>query len=83
MGLLQKLGLMGKKDKPGKTKTNADNTANQFEHDGKKYNVHRGAHVPRATGGSEKLTAADICVDKEAQQYLVENNCSCIEEVTE
>lgn len=53
---------------------------NQFEYEGKKYNVTKGAVVPGATG-PETLTAADICVSTEAQAYLVKNGCSCIEEV--
>lgn len=55
---------------------------NQFELDGKKYNVLKGAVVPLANGAVE-LTAADICVTAEAQAYLVANGCSCIQEVTE
>jgi hypothetical protein len=56
--------------------------SNQFEFNGKKYNVLKGARVPLANG-SELLTAADICVHTEAQAYLVESGASCIEEVTE
>lgn len=55
---------------------------NQFEYEGKKYNVLKGAVVPLANG-AVTLTAADICVTAEAQAYLVANGCSCIEEVIE
>lgn len=69
-----------KKETPAAESKPAD-TLNQFKYNGKQYNVLRGAVVPREAGGSDKLTAADICVDTEAQKYLVENGCSAVEEV--
>lgn len=60
----------------------ADTSALQFGYQGKKYNVTKGAKLPL---GNEPvtLTAADICADEAAQKYVVENKCSCIEEVVE
>lgn len=55
---------------------------NQFELDGKKYNVLHGIGVHLA-GGFTKLTAADICVNEEAQKILVEGQSSAIQEVIE
>lgn len=55
---------------------------NQFEYNGKKYSVSKGASVPGANG-VVVMTAADICADIVAQKYLVENGCSCVSEVTE
>ena len=67
--------------KPGKVKTAAPDIPS-FEHDGKKYLVTKGA-VIRFQAGIQEMSAADIAVSPEAQKYLVENACSCIEEVTE
>lgn len=53
--------------------------SNQFKYGEKKYNVLRGCVIP-LFDGSVTLTAADICVHTEAQKYLVENKCGCIEE---
>ena len=53
---------------------------NQFECNGKKYNVLRGGIIPMANG-AQKLSAADICVSKEAQEHLVVAGSSIIEEV--
>lgn len=50
-----------------------------FQFGGKKYKVTKGARVPLANGAMT-LTAADIAVSEEAQKYLVENNCNCIDE---
>jgi len=57
----------------------ADNT---FEYAGKKYKVTKPTVIRFVTGPTE-LTAADICTSLEAQQYLVEEKCTCIEEVVE
>jgi len=70
----------------GKKKVNpeiaADAPANQFELDGKKYNVLHGIIAHKASGQA-KLSAADICIDEEVQRMLVEGGSSAIQEVTE
>jgi phage gp45-like len=53
-----------------------------FEHEGKKFKVTKGAII-KFDSGSQTLTAADICTSTAAQKYLVDNKCSCIEEVIE
>lgn len=59
-----------------------DTVANQFEYDGKKYNVLHGIIV-HTQAGQVKLTAADICVHEEAQKILVDGGSSAIQEVIE
>jgi hypothetical protein len=73
---------MAKINKNNKPAPDATGSLLSFEHNGKKYNVLKGANVPLANG-VELLTAADICISTEAQKYLVENGCSCIEEAAE
>lgn len=46
----------------------------------KEYRVTKSAIV-RLNTGVVTMTPADISVNAEAQQYLVEHGCSCIEEV--
>jgi hypothetical protein len=67
---------------PVKTEVVAAPGENTFEFGGRKFRALRAASVPLADG-SMKMTAADIVVSVEAQKYLVENKCSCIEEVIE
>jgi hypothetical protein len=68
---------------PVKTETSAPPASeNTFEYGGKKFKALRAASIPLADGAM-KMTAADIVVSAEAQKYLVENKCSCIEEVIE
>ncbi len=55
---------------------------NQFELDGKKYNVVHGIGIHLVSGFTQ-LTAADICVNEEAQKILVEGQSSAIKEVIE
>lgn len=69
------MGWFGNKNKTEKAAT----VNNQFEYGDKKYNVLRGCIIP-LSDGSVTLTAADICIHAEAQKYLVENKCRCIEE---
>lgn len=59
-----------------------DTAASEFIYDGKKYKATKPAIIPLANG-AETLTASDICVSEEAQEYLVKNGCTCIEEVIE
>lgn len=51
-----------------------------FEYDGKTYRITKGAHVP-TTSGTVLMTAADIAVNADAQKYLVDHKCSCVEVV--
>lgn len=53
-----------------------------FEFGDKTYQVTKSAIVPSLTG-PKTLTPADIAVNTEAQKYLVEHGCSCVEEVVE
>jgi hypothetical protein len=68
---------MAKRKAP--TEAPADNT---FTVDGKKYKAIKSANVPMANG-AVLMSAADIASDEKAQKYLVENKCSCVEEVIE
>lgn len=67
-----------------KKKVAADATPdiNQFELDGKKYNVKHGIII-HLQSGQAKLSPADICVNEEAQKILVAGGSSAIEEVIE
>lgn len=55
-------------------------TENVFSYRGKKYKAIKGADIPMPNG-SMRMTAADIAADEATQKYVVENKCSCIEEV--
>jgi len=55
---------------------------NVFTYGDKKYRAIKGTNLPMPNG-AVKMTAADIATDTAAQKYLVENKCSCIEEVIE
>lgn len=63
------------KAKKGATQPAAEN---QFSYDGKTYNVVMHAVIIPDLG---HRTAAEICVDEEAQKYLVEEKSAAIEEV--
>ena len=62
---------------PEATAVTADNV---FTYGGKQYRAIKGTCVP-LPNGAVKMTAADIATDEATQKYLVENKCSCIEEV--
>ena len=66
-----------------KTEPAEELAANQFELDGKKYNVLYGLIIPTKERGHLKMTAADICTDEEAQRLLVDGLSTAIREVTE
>ena len=51
-----------------------------FTHGDRTYKVIKGATVPMPNG-AVKMTAADIAAETSVHKYLVENKCSCIEEV--
>jgi hypothetical protein len=53
-----------------------------FEYGGKKYKAIKGAII-RLDTGMRELTAADIAVSEEAQEYAIKNKCSCVQEVVE
>lgn len=53
---------------------------NQFELDGKKYNVVHGVII-HLQSGQAKLTPADICATAEAQAILVAGGSSALQEV--
>ena len=75
---------MAKKTKPvAAPKLAADAESKpQFELDGKKYNVLHGVMIS-TDRGYEKLTAADICVNEEAQKQLVATGSTALQEVFE
>lgn len=73
---------MGTKSTKNKPAEKTDTSVLQFEYQGKKYKVIKGAKLPLGNE-PETLTAADICGHAEAKKYVVENKCSCIEEITD
>jgi len=66
--------------KKAQPEAGADAPVNQFELDGKKYNVVHGINIHLASGIT-KLSPADICVNEEAQKLLVAGGSSAIQEV--
>ena len=73
---------MAKKVKVAAPKAADAESKNQFELDGKKYNVLHGVMIS-TDAGYQKLTAADICVNEEAQKQLVGSGSTALQQVFE